>query len=156
VPATGFAFDAASVLGYYESVGYACEDPVPDATVPGHVARTCRLVDANGRTRTIRLIADGDGRLVRGSAGMTGAAGEGMVDPLVALEPLAGFLGAMLGEARGSQLLPWLAGHLGDRREETTAGGLDVLTYIEDGAGQAALVVEVLDPDYPRPSAVPD
>ena len=86
---------------------------------------------------------------------MRGAAGETFLDPTIALEPLAGFLGAMLGEVRGTELVPWLAGHLGDEYAETMAADLHVATYTQPVGGVAVLVVEVANDAYlnsPRPS----
>lgn len=149
----GFAFDAASVLGYYQTIAFSCDAPVP-GPVAGSTSRSCELVDTDGRTRVIGVTTDPAGNLVAGFASMRGMPGEAFLGPEIALEPLAGFLGAMLGEARGTALVPWLAGHLGDAFAETTSGDLAVLTYTQETAGQTVLLVEVATEAY-RSGATP-
>jgi hypothetical protein len=155
VPATGFAFDAESIIGYYRSVGYACGDWAPSTQAAGYEVSTCRLVDSDGRTRVIGVVTDPGGNVADGFASVQGREEESFLEPTVALGPLAGFLGAMLGEARGSALVPWLAGHLGDEYAETTAADLHVATYLGEGGNRSVLVVEVANDAYlvsPRPS----
>ncbi|HXG26812.1 MAG TPA: hypothetical protein VNL94_08185 [Candidatus Binatia bacterium] len=151
VPATGFAFDAESVLGYYESIGFACVDPVPAAEPPlDHLQRWCERTESNGRVRVVGVFTDAQGRLVDGYASIRGAPGEQMVPVEEALEPLAGYLGAMLGEARGGEMLRWLAGSLGDEyvRATSTDGSLVVVTYRVNVDGQLVLFVEVATPEF--------
>jgi hypothetical protein len=145
--ATDFAFDPESVLGYYRSIAYVCDGPVP-GPVTGSTLRSCQLRDPDGRVRVIGFVTDPAGNIAAGFASMRGRPGEAFVDPETALEPLAGFLGAMLGEARGTELVPWLAGHLGDGYAETTSGDLAVLTYTQEAAGQTVLFVEVATDSY--------
>lgn len=155
---TGFAFDAESVLGYYRSIGYTCAEPVPSTEAAGHDFTSCSLVDGDGRTRVIGLVTDPTGALADGFASMRGRSGEAFLEPTIALEPLAGFLGAMLGAERGSALVPWLAGNLGNEYAETSAQDLHVATYTRRAAGQTVLFVEVANDAYlaaPRPSASP-
>lgn len=68
--------------------------------------------------------------------------------PVDALEPLAAFLGATLGEGQGSELLSWLAGHLGDAYAETTIGGLKVATYTASETDPSRLYVEIANETY--------
>jgi hypothetical protein len=147
VPAPGFAFDAESVLGYYRSIAYVCDGPVA-GPLSGSTLQSCQLRDADGRVRVIGVITEPAGNLAAGFASVRGRRGEAFVDPETALEPLAGFLGAMLGEARGTELVPWLADHLGDAFGETASGDLAVLTYTQEAFGQTVLFVEVASAPY--------
>lgn len=146
--ATGFAFAAADVVGYYESQGYACTAQQPSTTAVGFFVRTCEKVDDAGRTRVIAVVTDPDGGLANGFASVQGTATEVFLAPIDALEPLAGFLGAMLGEDRGSALLAWLAGHLGDAYAETTSGAIRVATYSESEVDHSKLYVELANQAY--------
>ena len=151
---TGFAFDAESVVGYYETRAYACSEPQPSALAEGYVFTSCELVDAEGRRHVVGVVTDPNDDLADGFASLTGRTGESILDPAVALESLAGFLGAMLGPERGEALLPWLAGHLGEAFAETTSGDLKVATYIK-AADHSTLYVEIASQAYleaPRPS----
>lgn len=145
---SGFAFDAESVILYYASRGYTCTDPQPSAHAADHLFRSCQLVDPDGRTLVVGLVTDPAGDLADGFASVEGAESETFLEPVVALEPLAGFLGAMLGETRGEDLLPWLAGHLGDAYAETSVGTLKVATYRESETDHSRLYVEVATPGY--------
>ena len=152
--ATGFAFDAESVVGYYRTQGYACSEPQPSALADGFLFTSCELVGADRRTRVIGVVTDTADELTDGFASVEGHAGESILEPSVAIEPLGGFLGAMLGPERGEALLTWLAGHLGDAYAETTIGDLRVATYIK-GQDHSTLYVELALPSYleaPRPS----
>jgi hypothetical protein len=151
---TGFAFDAESVIGSYQGQGYACGSPQPSALAEGYQFTTCQLVDSAGRIRVIGVVTDPADELADGFASVQGTATETILDPAVALEPLAGFLGAMLGRDRGELLLTWLASHLGDAYAETTSGDLLVATYIK-GTDHSTIYVEVANQAYliaPRPS----
>jgi len=152
--AAGFAFDAQSVVGYYQTQGYTCTGPQPSALAQGHQFTSCQLVDPAGRTRVVGVVTDPNGDLADGFASVRGTASETILDPSAALEPLAGFLGAMLGESRGESLLTWLAGHLGDAFAETTIDDLHVATYIK-GDDHSTIYVEVANQTYldaPSPS----
>jgi len=152
--ALGFAFDAESVVGYYQSQGYACGSPQPSALAKGYEFTTCELVDAPGRTLVIGVVTDANDEMADGFASVRGTSSEKVLDPSVALDPLAGFLGAMLGPSRGESLLEWLAGHLGDAFAETTIDDLHVATYIR-GQDRSTLYVEIANDAYmnaPRPS----
>jgi hypothetical protein len=152
--ATGFAFDAESVVGYYQTQGYACGSPQPSALAEGYQFTSCQLVDTAGRTRVIGVVTDPNDDLADGFASVRGTATESILDPGTALDPLAGFLGAMLGPSRGESLLPWLAGHLGDAFAETAIDDLQVATYIK-GDDHSTLYVEIANQAYllaPGPS----
>ncbi|HEV8699031.1 MAG TPA: hypothetical protein VGQ89_15145 [Candidatus Limnocylindrales bacterium] len=69
-------------------------------------------------------MTDPNGGLANAFASVQGKDAETFLAPVDAPDPMAGFLGAMLGEDQGSALLPWLAGHLGDAYAETTIGGI--------------------------------
>lgn len=88
-------------------------------------------------------------------ASVQGTAGETILDPVDALEPLAGFLGVMLGEDAGTAALPWLAGHLGDAYSETTSGAIHIATYTASPDDHSRLYVEVANRAYLDASSVP-
>jgi len=144
----GFEFDPESVALHYASRGYACSDPQPSEVAADHTVRSCSLVDDAGRTLVVGLVVDADGEFANAFASVKASASEDFLDPVDALEPLAGFLGAMLGEARGEDHLPWLAGHLGDAYAETTVGELRVATYTPSEMDHSTIYVELGTPDY--------
>ena len=147
-PATGFAFAAEDVVAYYVSQGYTCTGTQPSTKARGFAVRTCEMVDDAGRTRVVGVVTDPAGGLANGFASVQGTATETFLPPQEALDPLAGFLGAMLGEAEGSTLLTWLAGHLGDPYAETAAGPFKVATYTESADDRSKLYVEVANQAY--------
>jgi hypothetical protein len=71
-----------------------------------------------------------------------------LLEPTDALDMLSGFLGAMLGDAAATDLLPWLAGHLGDAYGTTTFGGGTIATYTESADDPTRIYVEVAGPAY--------
>lgn len=157
-PAVGFAFDAESIGGYYQTLGYACTEPAPSTQAAGYAFRSCQLVDPDGRTRVVGLVTDPAGDLADAFASVQGKAGETILDPTLALEPLAAFLGATLGPTHGESLLPWLAGHLGDAYTTTTIADLTVATYTETPDDHSKLTVEIGNAAYlaaPGPSPSP-
>lgn len=139
----GFPFAASAITGYYESLGYTCGDERRSTVVEGFTVQTCTLLDPDGRTRTIGVVTDPDGLVANGFASIEGTLDETFLEPTAALEPLSAFLGAMLGEERGADLVPWLAGHLGDTYAETTAGPITVATYTPTPEDHSTLTVEV-------------
>jgi hypothetical protein len=152
---TGYVFDAADVADYYRSIGYACAAPRPSTIAAGYSVVTCQLVDGAGRARDIGLVTDGAGRLGNAFASVTARTGETYLDPDDALEPLAAFLGTMLGETRGGEAAVWLKEHLGAAFERTKSGALTVGTYTGMGDDPSVLFVEVADDAYlkaPAPS----
>jgi len=154
----GFAFDPESIVGYYQSIGYACTERRPSATAAGHEFQSCQLVDADGRTRTLGVVTDAADNVADASFTIRGADGEAVLDPAAVLEPFGAFLGAFLGEDQGTSLLPWLAAHLGDAESRTTLGRLTVATYTETPADHTTLTLEVASQAYidsPAPSGVP-
>lgn len=146
--ATGFAFSVDAVIGYYESQSYVCSAVQPSTTAAGYAYRSCQAQDAEGRTHVIGLVTDPDGALADGFASVQGNAQETILAPTDALDPLAGFLGAMLGEDRGAALLMWLAGHLGNDYAETTSGPIRVATYTESESDHSKLYVELANQAY--------
>jgi hypothetical protein len=153
-----FPFPADAIVGYYESQGYACTAERPSTEAAGYLFRRCELTDADGRIRVVGLVTDTEGELADGFASIEGRATESILDPVVALEPLAGFLGAMLGETQGEALLPWLAGHLGDAYAATKVGDLTIATYTEAADDHSKLYLEVANQAYldaPPPSGSP-
>lgn len=144
----GFAFAADDVLAYYETQGFACAAAQPSTTAAGYQLRTCLRVDDAGRTITIGLVTDPGGAIGDAYASVQGKEGEAFMAPTDALDPLAGFLGAMLGEERGSALLEWLAGHLGDVYAEMETGPLKVATYTESETDVSKLFVELANDAY--------
>jgi hypothetical protein len=141
--ATGFAFAAEDIAAYYESQGFACVGPQPSTKAKGFTVRSCVKIDEAGRTRTIGLVADPAGGLANGFASVKGTNTETILAPIDALDPLSGFLGAMLGEEQGTALLTWLASHLGDTYAETTSGPIKVATYTESETDHSTLYVEL-------------
>jgi len=151
----GFVFAAVDIVGYYQGLGYACSPEAPSATAEGFIVRTCSLVDPAGRTRAVGIVTDPAGLVANGYASVAGTSSETILDPTVALEPLAAFLGAMLGQEQGAALVPWLAGHLGDSFARTTAGPITVATYTEAADAHSKLYLELANDEYlqaPRPS----
>jgi hypothetical protein len=150
----GFAFGADAVLAYYESAGYTCTESSPSTEASGYAVRTCSLVDDAGRTRTVGLVTDPNGVLGNAFANVQAADEELLVEPVDAVDPLSGFLGAMLGSERGGALVEWLAGHAGDAYAETSDGGLRIATYTPAQDDLSAIYVELADQAYldaPRP-----
>lgn len=148
LPTTGFAFAADDVVAYYESQGYQCSAARPSTKAAGFTVRTCETVDQAGRTRGIGVVTDPAGGLANGFASVQGTATETFLAPVDALDPLAGFLGAMLGPDQGATLLTWLAGHLGDAYAETTIGPITVATYTESAEDHSKLYVELANRVY--------
>jgi hypothetical protein len=148
VLAIGFAFTAEDVVAYYASQGYACTAAAPSTQAVGFFFRTCEKVDDAGRTRVVGVVTDPGGGLANSFASVQGKDSETFLAPVVALEPLAGFLGAMFGEDQGSTLLPWLAGHLGDAYAETKIGAVKVATYTESEQDHSKLYIEVANQAY--------
>lgn len=144
----GFVFAANDIIGYYETLGYTCAAEQPSATAAGFAVRTCSMLDPEDRTRDIGVVTDPTHRVANGFASLAGTGSEAFLDPVVALEPLAAFLGAMLGEEQGSALLPWLAAHLGDAYAETTAGPITVATYTDGPNLHSKLYVELGNQEY--------
>lgn len=145
---TGFAFAAEDIAAYYETQGFACSGPQPSSAAAGYTVRTCQTIDDAGRTRVIGLVTDPDGGLANGFASVNGTDTETILAPIDALDPLAGFLGTMLGEEQGTSLLTWLASHLGDTYAETTSGPIKVATYTESEDDHSTLYVEVANQAY--------
>jgi hypothetical protein len=81
-------------------------------------------------------------------ASVKGKETETILAPIDALDPLAGFLGATLGEQPGGALLTWLAAHLGDEFAETISGRIKVATYTESADDHSILYVEVANQAY--------
>lgn len=150
-----FAFDAESILGYYETLGYACSPAQPSTQAVGHTLRACSLLDADGRQRRVSIVTDPAGDVADAFTSIEGTDAEPILDPVLALEPFAAFLGATLGETQGESLLPWLAGHLGDEFATTTLGELTIATYTDSPQDHSTLYLEVANQGFlesPTPS----
>jgi len=152
---TGFAFAAEDIAAYYETQGYACSAVQPSTTAAGYMVRTCQTTDDTGRTRVIGLVTDPAGGLANGFASVKGTETETILAPIDALEPLAGFLGVMLGEEQGAGALTWLASHLGDTYAATTSGSIKIATYTESEDDHSTLYVEVANQAYLEASPAP-
>jgi len=152
---TGFAFAAEDIAAYYETQGYVCSAAQPSTTAAGYLVRNCQTTDDAGRTRVIGLVTDPDGGLANGFASVKGTETETILAPIDALDPLAGFLGVMLGERQGAAQLTWLASHLGDTYAETTSGPIRVATYSESEDDHSTLYVEVANQAYLDASPAP-
>lgn len=151
----GFAFDADAVIAYYESVGYECSQPSPSTEAAGYMVRTCQRVDPAGRTLTIGLVTDAGGALGNAFVGVKAVENEPVLDPVDAIDPLSGFLGAMLGSDRSGGIVEWLAGHAGDAYAETSDGGLRIATYTPAEDDHTTVFVELANQAYleaPTPS----
>lgn len=154
-PATGFAFAAEDIAAYYQGQGYTCNAVEPSTTAAGFFFRSCEKVDAAGRALVIGLVTDPDGLLAEGFATVSGTESEAVLEPEVALPPLAGFLGATLGEAEGGRAADWLTDHLGGVYEQTTLGAVTLATYNGDNDDPKVLAVELANQAYleaPTPS----
>jgi hypothetical protein len=155
---TGFAFAADDIAAYYRTQGYACVAPQPSTKAAGFTFRTCQKTDQAARTQTIGLVTDPAGALADAVASVKAPGGETFLAPLDALDPLLGFLGAILGEEQGAGLLTWLASHLGDTFAQTMSGALKVATYTESADDPSTLYIEVANEAYldaPAPSPSP-
>ncbi|MCJ7709434.1 MAG: hypothetical protein MUQ32_01255 [Chloroflexi bacterium] len=151
----GFAFAAEDVLAYYGSVGYACSDASPSTEAATYLVRSCELVDEVGRTLTVGVVTEPGGAIGNAFASVQAVEGEDVLDPVAALDPLSGFLGAMLGSGRVGALVEWLAGHLGDTYAETSDGGLLIATYTASNEDHSTIYVELANQAYldaPTPS----
>jgi hypothetical protein len=145
---TGFAFGADAVLGFYEQEGFTCGDPGPSPDAEGWTVQACTKRDDAGRQLRVAVVRDSEGRLGDGFASVTAADGEDFLNPEDALDHLSGFLGAMLGEERASGLLEWLAGSMGNPREEATVEDLRVSSYLRPDDDPRTIWLEVAGPDY--------
>jgi hypothetical protein len=143
-----FAFSADAVLAFYEGEDLSCAPAVPSTKAAGWMVRTCQGMDDAGRPIAIGVVTDPAGRLGDGFASVTALPGEDVLEPTDALDTLAGFLGAMLGDAAATDLLPWLAGHLGDAYAETAVGGGKVATFLETEDDPTRIDLEVAGPSY--------
>ena len=143
-----FAFPAGSVVGFYEGEGLTCAAPVPSTKAAGWTVTTCQGADAAGRPIAIGVVTDPAGRLGNGFASVTALPDAELLEPTDALDTLSGFLGAMVGDAAATDLLPWLAGHLGDEYATTTFGGGTLATYTESADDPTRIYVEVAGPAY--------
>jgi hypothetical protein len=143
-----FAFPADSVVGFYEGDGMTCAAPAPSTKAAGWTVRTCQGADPAGRPIAIGVVTDPAGRLGNGFASVTALPDADLLEPTDALEMLSGFLGAMLGDAAATDLLPWLAGHLGDEYAATTFSGGTIATYTESADDPTRIYVEVAGPTY--------
>ena len=145
---TGFVFAADDVVAYYESLGYTCAARQPSTKATGFFVRTCEEVDDAGRTRVVGIVTDPGGDLANAFASVQGKDPGVFLPPIDALDPLAAFLGATLGEDQGAALLSWLAGHLGDAYAETAIDGLKVATYTASETDPSRLYVEIANQTY--------
>jgi len=145
---TGFAVGAEDIAAFYQTRGYACGEPQRDSKAVGFAVRRCQETDEAGRTRLVGLVTDAHGDLADAFASVKGKPGETILAPIDALDPLAGFLGATLGEEQGASLLTWLASHLGDAHAETMSGPIKVTTYTASESDHSILYVQVANPAY--------
>ena len=152
---SGFAFLAEDVIAYYRSIGYTCAAPHPSTQAAGYTLTPCELTEPNGRTRLVGIVTDAEGRLGNGYAGVWSAPGETYLDPDDALDPLAAFLGTMLGAEAGGDAAVWLREHLGASYVETTLGSMSVATYTGTDDDPSELYVEVADRAYLEASPAP-
>jgi hypothetical protein len=151
---TGFAFSADGVLGFYQDDGFTCGRPEPSATADGWTVQRCTKRDAEGGRLGVGVVRDPSGAIGDGFASVTAPDDAALVRPEDALDHLAGFLGAMLGDARASTQLPWLAGAIGNEYEEVAVDDLTVATYLRPSDDPTTVWLEVAAPGYlatPRP-----
>jgi len=153
---SGFAYSDEAVIGYYQGQGFVCDAVQPSTAAAGYFYVGCHKLDAHGRALAIGLVTDAAGNLTDAYASVQGTATETILSPTDALDHLSGFLGAMLGAVRGTSLLEWLAGHLGDAYAETTIDTLTVATYTQSKTDHLRLYVELANGSYlnaPTPGA---
>jgi hypothetical protein len=143
------------VAAYYQSIGYTCGTSTPSTQAVGYSVVTCQLVDASGRTRVVGLVTDPAGELGNAYAAVWGRSDETYLDPADALDPLAAFLGTMLGETRGGNAAVWLKEHLGATFERTTVDAITVATYTGPNDDPSELYVEVANAAYLAASPPP-
>ena len=136
------------MVGFYEGEGMTCAAPVPSTKAAGWTVTTCQGADEAGRPIAVGIVTDPAGRLGNGFASVTALPDADLLEPTDALDMLSGFLGAMLGDAAATDLLPWLAGHLGDEYATTTFGGGTIATYTESADDPTRIYVEVAGPAY--------
>jgi hypothetical protein len=151
----GFAFDPESIVDYYRTQGYVCDNRQPSKQAAGFEFQSCHLVDPDGRSRTLGFVTDPEDNLADAFLTIRGTDAETILDPAASLDAFAGFLGSVLGEAHGTEMLPWLAGHLGDRDSRTTLGELTIATYTPSPDEHDTLTLEIANASYlaaPRPS----
>jgi hypothetical protein len=153
---TGFAFPADDLVAFYQSRGYDCTPSRPSTKAAGYSYRACEQVDAAGRTLVVGVVTDPGGVLADAYASVQGKAGETFLEPIDALDPLAGFLGVTLGEDEGTNALTWLAGHLGDDYDETRIGSLTLATYTPTPDDHSRLYVELATQAYLQASPAPN
>jgi hypothetical protein len=154
---SGFGFSVEAVIGYYETQGFVCDEIQPSATAAGYFFQACQKLDSDGRTLALGFITDASGDLADGYASVQRKEDDPILEPAAAMDHLAGFLGAMLGDERGTSLLEWLAGHLGDTYASTTIDVLSVATYTPSEADHSRLYLEIANQDYmdaPAPSGL--
>jgi hypothetical protein len=149
---TGFAFPADDIIAFYQSRGYDCVAPRPSEKAAGYAYRACAQVDANGRSLVVGVVTDPDGVLADAYASVQGKAGEDFLEPVDALDSLAGFLGVTLGEDRATDALTWLAEHLGDDYAETAVGPITLATYTPTPDDHSRLFVELANQAYLKAS----
>jgi hypothetical protein len=94
------------------------------------------------------VITDESDALGAGFATVTALPDEDLLEPTDAIDTLSGFLGAMLGEEPATELLPWLASHLGDEYAETTLEDVTVATYTESPDDSTRIYLEIDGPAY--------
>ena len=161
----GFAFPAAQVLAYYESVGFKCEDPTASTQATGYTLVRCLNADAaTGFTTLVAVVVDPDGVTGDAFAGVVGSDGKTKPTPQQALEGLSFFLGAMLGETNGLEAGTWLANNIGEEMVQTKVNDMLVATYPGDKDKGLGYYVEVANqafltrpfPDGARGPSGPD
>jgi hypothetical protein len=128
---------------------------VPSTLAAGFTVTACELVDDADRTHVVGVVTDAFGTLGNGYAGVSGTEGEAYLDPDTALDPLSGFLGAMLGAERGGEAAVWLREHLGEAYAEATFGSITVATYTGADDDPSQLYVEVANSEYLEASPAP-
>jgi hypothetical protein len=139
----GFAFPAAQVLSYYGSNGLTCGDPAPSPQATGYTITRCVGTDDTTKLTTIvAVVTDPDGVIGDAFAGVLASDGKTMPKPADAITGLGFFLGAMLGEADGTEAVTWLAQHMGETMAQTTINDMLVATYPGDEATGVGYYVE--------------
>lgn len=151
----GFAFPAEQVLSYYEGTGFTCDPATPSTQAAGYSAVRCSKADeATKLTSVIVLVADENAATGNAFAGVLSTDGKTSPTPEQAINDLAFFLGAMLGETDGLEAGTWLTEHLGEDLAKTTVGDILVATYPGDKDTGLGYYVEVANKafmDAPTP-----
>jgi len=150
-PASGFFFDSAEVVAYYEQgVGFACE-PWAETANRAYLARACRLADATNPPgdQVVTVTVQRDGGLADILASYAHR-DRSTVDHAAAMRFFATVIGASFGGDDGEVAAQWLTGHLGVPDASLDLRGLHFGTFLSDLPEDrgSKLFIEVATPAF--------